>query len=398
MKPRWITVAVSLLLAACGSPGDGSVRYFHELIDDDGIPVVESGSEPFNWTGTLPVLVLDEVTRVGDEGGPEDQLLTSRWQAVDVAPDGSVGHLERSPTELRVYRPDGELAFRAGRAGEGPGEWRYGSVLDHVDGLGWAVSAIPSRLVLLSETGELIETVALGGLPGRPMNSMEVTAEGGLWYFAEQSVTWGEHTASLVRANWKTLEVDTVHTSLRYRQVRVEDFGLSYQYPQSISLGPQGRVWVNTSLDYEIEVFGISEEGRMRVRRDYDPIPDPLQGEEPEDPDSYSAMQNFRRIYPGHHEVLPAIRSLEWVDGEELWVFTSIETDTSQVQVDVFDAEGRYLRAFSAPAGLIGARWGIAAGHIWWLRPDESGLPILFRYRYRLENRQQGVSRKGLRE
>ncbi|MFC1543724.1 hypothetical protein ACFL4Y_00520 [Gemmatimonadota bacterium] len=386
MRSCWLALVVLFLAeAACAGGGGKGESYFRVDVDTDGIRTAENGSVPSKWDGVLPVLVLEEVVRVGSLEGAEEYLISSPWLQVAVSPDGAVGYLERSPNELRIYDEEGLFRFRAGRSGQGPGEWRFSSVLDHAPGLGWAVAASPFRLVLWDRNGGLLETIGIGTLPRRILNRMAVTAEGALWYFADESVTWGTRMGRLIRANWRTLEADTVLTARRWRQEQVKDYGLSYSYPQSMSLGPEGRVWTNVSLEYRIEVFGGSREERFRVSRAYEPIPDPEHGREPGESDRPSMMEDYRLIYAGHHKVLPAIQSLSWVDGSELWVFTSIQTDTASVQVDVFDPRGKYVRAFSAPVDLARARAGVAAGHIWWLRTEQDDIPALVRYSYRFE-------------
>jgi hypothetical protein len=161
------------------------------------------------------------------------------------------------------------------------------------------------------------------------------------------------------------------------------DYGLETYFPQSLAIGPGGRAWTCTSFDYVIEVYGHLPDDRMRLRREFDPVPDPDYGKGNDESMWTGSVMNFKRIYQQARPFRPAINSLQWVDGRELWVFTSVPADSAHLQVDVFSPEGRYRRAFSADERLQRAKF--AAGHAWLLTTDEEEVPVLIRYRYRFE-------------
>ena len=372
---------VSVFVACSG--GAPPEAYFRQVTDPDGVRAVENGLLPVEWPGSLPRLVLEEVARIGSTEGPDEQLLSSPWSPYAVDPDGRVAYLERRPSEMRVYDPDGRFLFRVGRSGDGPGEFRIGYVLEAVPGLGWMVAGSPNRLVLFNQDGQLLETISTRALPGSILNRMGLRADGTLWYFTDEPVRFGVNRSRLMLADWKGMTADTVATMPRTEIEVRNDYGLETYYPQSLAIGPGGRAWTSTSFDYVIEVYGHSTGDRLRLRRDFEPVPDSDYGKGNDESMWTGSVMNFKRIYARALRFYPAIKGLHWIDDRELWVFTSVPADSTHLQVDVFSPEGRYLRAFSADDRIQRAKF--AAGHAWLLTTDEEEVPVLIRYRYRLE-------------
>jgi hypothetical protein len=60
---------------------------------------------------------------IGDVEGA-DEYVFGEIVGVGVAPDGRIYVADGQANEVRVFRPDGTFAFRFGREGEGPGEFR----------------------------------------------------------------------------------------------------------------------------------------------------------------------------------------------------------------------------------------------------------------------------------
>jgi hypothetical protein len=378
-----VPAACVSLSAAC-SGGAPPEAYSRQVTDPDGVRAVENGSLPVEWPGSLPRLVLEEVARIGSTEGPDEQLLSSRWSPYAVDPDGRVAYLDQRPSEMRVYDPDGRFLFRAGRSGDGPGEFRIGFVVEAVPGLGWMVAGSPNRLVLFDGDGRLLETIPAQALPGRILNRMGSRADGTLWYFADEPVRFGVSRSRLMLADWKHMTADTVATIPRTEIEVRSDYGLETYYPQSLAIGPGGRAWTSTAFDYVIEIYGRSPGDRLRLRRDFDPVPDPDYGKGKDESMWTGSVMEYKRIYALARRFRPAIESLQWVDDRELWIFTSVPADSTRSQVDVFSPEGCYLRAFSVDNRFQRAK--LAAGHAWLLTTDEEEVPVLIRYRYRLES------------
>ncbi|MFC1529141.1 hypothetical protein ACFL6R_00310 [Gemmatimonadota bacterium] len=378
-------ILTTVLLGACGKSSSDEI-YHREVTDPDGITVVENGSLPAEWHGELPRLTLEEVARIGQADGPDELLFSSAYLPFDVTPDGGVGYWERRPSELRVYDADGAFRFRAGRAGSGPGEIRMSTNLSHVDGLGWIVAGFSNRIVLFDHDGSHINTVSTADIPGRILNTLTAHANGTFWYFANSPLSFNKSDTHLICANWETVSGDTVLSTLRSEMEVRGDAGLLLSYPQSLAMDADGRAWVNTSFEYQIEILGDTPGEHWRLRREFEMIPDPDYGAGAVEERWMGATMQNKKIYSRSHTVLPSIQNMQWVDNRELWVFTSLEVDSSRVQVDVFSAEGEYMRSFSVEDRLKRARFTL--GHAWLLTSDEEDIPVLIRYRYQIESHQ----------
>jgi len=380
-KP-FMFILTAVLLGACGKSSIDEI-YHHKVTDPDGITVVENGSLPAEWNGELPRLSMEEVARIGQAEGPDEQLISSAYLQFDVTPDGGVGYWERRPSELRVYDANGSFRFRAGRTGSGPGELRFASNLSHIDGLGWMAAGIPNRIVLFDPDGGHINTVSTADIPGRILNTLAAHANGTFWFFSNSPLSFTKSYTHLICANWETVSGDTMYSSLQSEMEVRGDAGLHLRYPQSLAMDADGRAWVNTSFEYQIEVLGVTAGDHWRIRREFEMIPDPDYGAGAVEERWIGATTQNKKIYDRAHTVLPAILNMQWVDNRELWVFTSLEVDSSRVLIDVFTVEGEYVRSFAAEDRLRRARFML--GHAWLLTDDEEDIPVLIRYRYRID-------------
>lgn len=381
---RNVMIVLSLsILISCGKI-EPNESFHREVTDPDGVVAYENGTYPAEWTGLLPRLHLEEVARIGKVNGPDEQIISSAYLRYGVSPDGGVGYWERQPSELRSYDSNGSFRFRAGRSGSGPGELRFALNFIHIDGVGWMAAGVSNRLVLYDDTGGLLYTITAPDLPGRILNTLTAHLNGRLWYFSNSAMSMDRAQTYLIRADWKTASGDTVMSALQTEMVVKGDAGLILRYPQNLAMDASGRAWVNTTFDYQIDVFGNTAGDHWRVRRTFEPIPDPNYGMGADESRWIGAVLDNKRIYSRANKFYPAIQQMQWVDNRELWVFTSVPVDSTHVQVDVFTADGVYVRAFAAEERLGGAHF--KQGHVWILTSDEEEAPVLIRYRYEVEN------------
>jgi hypothetical protein len=163
-----MVISCLILLSSCGRSGHSWVK---ESIDPDGVRVVENGSRPRDWTGELPIMRFEDEAVIGEGGDGDDYLLSTRTSGglVGGGPDGQVGYAERQPPELRVFGTDGNLLWKAGRDGEGPGEFRVPMRPRYVPEVGWIVNA-PTlrRLIVFDEDGDFVQNRFLD--PGAPVD------------------------------------------------------------------------------------------------------------------------------------------------------------------------------------------------------------------------------------
>ncbi|MFC1529918.1 hypothetical protein ACFL6R_04280 [Gemmatimonadota bacterium] len=388
--PLLMVTTCIILLSSCGRSGDSWVR---ESVDPDGVRIVENGSVPEEWTGRLPIMRYEDTAVIGEGGRGDDYLLSSGTSGglVGVGPDGQVGYTERQPPELRVFGTDGNLRWKAGREGEGPGEFRVPMRPQFVPEVGWIVNApILHRLIVFDEEGGFVRNRLLDPVPrARHFTHLRFLPNGDFWILAHRSIQ-GEMGQDMfyypVWIEWSDLRY--VQTdSFRHVSV-VKDDSYTYMYeenPANMAVDGQGRAWVNCIFPYQIEVYAPGGSDQWRIRREYEltGFPDAYR----ESIESEPFMEMEEEIwYLRLPERQAAIAGMNWTENNEMWVFQTAWVDSPLVQVDVFNEDGVFKRAFLADRRLRGMP--IGAEHLWRSDEAEDGSPLLIRSRYWFEDRE----------
>ena len=111
-------------LAACG--GDASSGLSTAAIDTlaDGVVQV-TNTGPTAWADTSGWRLVEELVIAPEEGSPGELSSTYRIAADDA---GYVYVLQDSPARIAKFGPDGEWIMDIGREGDGPGEFRDGTL------------------------------------------------------------------------------------------------------------------------------------------------------------------------------------------------------------------------------------------------------------------------------
>jgi len=331
---------------------------------------------------SLPVLELEDVVVIGGAGEYEESMIPSPYPNVTriaIGPSGQIGFVDVRVPEVCVHDSLGQFLWKAGRRGEGPGEFRGAQHLQYLEDIGWMVMSFEKYLIysvdgILRDTRSVLELPFLFGA-----SRFHFFPSGELWYRHATPAFSGIGEWQLLWGNWNTLESTEIISGII--QERVSQGGKYYlfQYPFSMAYDSGGRAWVNSKLEYEIEILEPGNSGHWRVRLDHklhrysrkermhaQTIRVGQIGENP----IYERLTKFR----------PAIQGLNWIGPDQLWVFTTVEVDSPMVQVDVFNAEGIYQSSFSADASLRHAR--ISGDVLWRLDETSDGFPVLIQSRY----------------
>ncbi len=384
-----IVTACIGLTSSCGVSSDSWLR---ESIDPDGIRVVENGSNPRDWTGEWPIMRFEDEAVIGEGGEGDDYLLSMRTSGgvVGGGPDGQVGYTERQPPELRVFGTDGALLWKAGRDGEGPGEFRVPMRPRYVTEVGWIVNA-PTlrRLIVFDEDGDFVQNRFLDQVPrARHFTHLGYLPNGDFWILAHRSIQgeMGQDMAYYpVWVQWEDLryvQADSFeHVSV------VKDDRYTYMYeenPANMTVDGQGRAWVNCVFPYQIEVYTPGGADHWRIRREYESTGFSDAYRESVEAEPLMEMEG-EVWYLRLPEAQAAISGMNWTGNDEMWVFQSAWIDSPLVQVDVFSEDGVFERSFLADRSLRGMP--IGADHLWRSDEAEDGSPLLIRSRYWFEER-----------
>jgi len=381
-------VLLALIFSSCG--GDGG-RWTKETTDSDGVRVVANGSVPRDTAFPLPILRYEDLAVIGEQTGEEHLMFSVRPSGGYVAggPDGQIGYAERQPPELRVFGPEGSLQWVGGRQGGGPGEFEIPVRPGYAEGVGWVVNAaLRHRLVVFDDVGNWVADRPMDEIVhGRYYSAIDFTPGGDFWMLAHhsQQTEEGLHMRYwMVSVDWETLEGAVADSFTNPSMVTEDSRNVMYDgFPRYLAVDDQGRAWLNRTLDYTLDVYGPGASSHWRVRRicdlhDYPPgereaIESEVLMEDPEG-------QVWYRKLPSQQ---PAISGLTWTGAGELWVFQRAYVDSPLVQVDVFDHDGVFVRAFLADRDLRGMP--IGEDHLWRSAEGEDGSPLLIRSRYWIE-------------
>ncbi|MFC1545344.1 hypothetical protein ACFL44_01490 [Gemmatimonadota bacterium] len=380
-----------ILTSSCGMSSDSWVR---ESIDSDGLRVVENGSIPRDWAGGLPVMRLEDEVVIGEGREDDSYLFAAQTTGGRIAggPNGQIGFTESQPPELRIFGSDGELVWKAGREGDGPGEFRYPNRPAFVPAVGWIVNAtFQNRLIVFDENGDFVQNRLLDQVPrARHFTHLRFLLDGDFWMLAHRSIQ-GEMGQDMVYypvwVAWD--DFSYVQTDSFEHVSVVKDDRYTYMYednPASMAVDGEGRAWVNCVFPYQIEVYAPGGADHWRIRRDHEPTR--FSNAYRESIEAEPLMEREGEIwYLRLPERQPAIIGMNWTDNDEMWVFQSAWVDSPLVQVDVFNAEGIFERAFLADRRLRGMP--IGENHLWRSGEAEDGSPLLIRSRYWFEERDQ---------
>ncbi len=384
MRPYQLLFTLLTLTVACGQSNEEA--RFAYTIDPDSIQVVENGALPQEWDGELPVLELTaEWTLGADPDSEEEQFVFLTADLLSEGPEQQIGVLSTRPHELRVFDQEGQFLWKAGREGEGPGEFRNPNGLLYQSGVGWVVSEGPKKTVF-DERGIYVRTVNLNRLPHAPTSrDFDIGTAGRFWYLGIRSSSEGNARRTsfdLVAGDWQGLTAQVLF-SIAQPAMRREDgkiFVLEH-WPKVLTIDAHDRAWVVGDLPYQIEVIPHSGEGRFRIRRDFE-----LQEYDPAYREDFESQwewySSVPMIWPRLPAKQPAVQNISRGPNSEMWVFTKAWVDSPMVQVDVFSNEGVYERAFLADVTLAGLPF--AADHVYRVGKAENGAPLIVRSRYQI--------------
>ncbi len=378
-------LVIILLVAGCGQTGD-EIRVVHS-IDPDSVAVVENGSLPQEWNGHLPTLVLQDEWVIGDDPDNKETHFTGLgYIRTTEGPDQQIGHLSLFPLELRVFDQTGRFLWKAGRLGAGPGEFRIPNGVVYHEEIGWIVSE-RSRKIVFNEQGSYTHDFNLDGLPySLYARGFHLGIEGRFWYMGD-----GYHLEGNINQNLYHLiagilgdGTTTIHHTIEeppFHQ-ELDRIQIIEHWPTVMRIDSQDRAWVAGVLEYQIEVIPHAGVGRFRIRRDFDLINyNPRYREQFES--NWQKYSSEPHMWPRLPEKQPAIINISCGPDGEMWVFMEAWVDSPYVQVDVFDEEGIYQRAFLADAALAGIPF--ADDHVYRFDTAESGAPLIIRSKYSIK-------------
>jgi len=351
-----------------------------------------------------PLIEVNELTQ-----GPDSELY--RVLDAQLLADGRIVLLNAGTQEIRIYDPSGALVARAGRRGQGPGEFTFPvSLRASVDGSIHVFDRGTARVTVFGPDLEVQEThrlseVGSNRFPGNPMRPMQ---DGGVpRALSLRSLYDLASSGPGLRTDSLRLVIDhpSDGVSELAREALVDRFGLSdgIAIAPSIPFGPRALVGagpeavvLGTTHSREFRVIDASgrsvrtihAEGRLREVRpeDWAAFQDSLLARSAQavtplgaDPRLGPLYRRFLRETP-RHPMYPIFRALRVGDAGTLWLEQAEAGPSGDRIWQRVDAEGRVARLSIPPT------WrplGFGADHVIVRKEDEYGVESVFVYTFR---------------
>jgi hypothetical protein len=360
----------AVTMAGCGA-GERAADAGVVIRDSAGITIVENTRAAWSG-GEAWRLSAEPLVRIGVLDGPEEYQFFQAFSALRLG-DGRIVVANRGSSELRFYDAGGRFLFAAGRAGEGPGEFRDLQRVWALPGDSLlALDFMPARLSVFDGSGAFARSFSIRSPDGRQALIQGPFDDGTL--FVTTAPIWDapDATPGSVRTAVPYLRFDREGALLdtigqfpsgeAYRRLeaqRVILTGLPFgRTPVREVAGD--RLHFGAATTYEIDTY--SPDGRLirRIRLDREPRPVSSADvaafrahrlEWAERSGTRASMERFLAEMPYPETMPPYSRLL--VDAQEnLWVREyQPEWETGSTW-RVFDAGGRYLGAEVMPDKL----------------------------------------------
>ncbi len=391
-----------LLTVACGGEGRSNAgwRAERDTVGDTVIVRTLSGNV---WGG--PRRLVERAT-VGKADG-EDYDLLGDFQAIAVAPDGSVFISDNGPI-LRKYAPDGHFVAAIGRKGGGPGEYARpdGGLIVLSDGRVLIRDPGNGRITVFDSAGSYLASWRINSSSWYSRQSTVDTADG--VYFpvtADPDSAFEKRRAGLQRFAPDGTPGDTIiapQWEVKEAVVSGEKDGNSSI--RSVPFTPQVE-WDMSPLGYF--VGGITSDYRITLFRHRSPLviarevaPVPVNPDEAADM-KQGITDQMRRNFgdwswngPAIPGTKPPFRGVAVGDDGRIWVLLSAEghreasSDPAKpaswsepALFDVFEPDGRYLGQVQTPLGFRQYPEPVFRGDtVWAAFEDTDGVLYVKRY------------------
>ncbi|MFW6084969.1 MAG: hypothetical protein ACODAA_07135 [Gemmatimonadota bacterium] len=392
---------VGIAVAACGvdTNSDSDSRSAFSLTDSAGVELaVTAFSEPVPRVGWA----IDTSSElVYGEAGEGDDVHFTWIRAATQLPDGRVAALDPRAPGLFVFAPTGELLSRAGREGDGPGEFRRPGGVVHLGGDTLLVHASSRMRFSLFDTdgnflaeyrleqpagGEEAPRLTMYGLVDAIGDTVTLRGEGfSIRLSSSRDYVWENPTLRYTTDGSLVGEVADPAKMWFYGTPdgpRSRLFGGA----QNV-MAKDGLVYVSDRTRYEVRVHdppaGLVRIARLeRPRR---PVTDEVieahrdgLAENIQDPNALKTRLAFLESSPVA-DSLPWIRDLIPDALGNLWVLEWRAPGRDSIPVGVFSAEGEWLGGMRLPPKFRPLE--IGADYVLGVLTDELDVQHLVRYR-----------------
>lgn len=342
---RLLLLCLLGLLPACERSARNTVAGVTVDTLPSGVVVV---GNPFHgqWSSSAAWTLVEDL-RLGAVDGDSAEVF-GRVMALEVDEEDNIYVLDSESREVRVFRPDGALSIRFGRAGAGPGEFRQVSGMTlGPDGNLWVLDFGNRRWSVFDRTGDHIAQYARGSnsnwepWPGR--------------FDLDGRLIDPISRDRVVRVDHGTNRADTFEVTLE-RPELFEVATPTVRTTRSVPFSPApiwkldraGGYWYGTGRSYQLVRMEFGGDTVLIVDRSYDhqPVSEAERQREVQQLTEWASGHGVQPDLARIPATKPAFSDFLVADDGHLWVVSEAQTgeffDTYD-RFDVFDPEGRYL-------------------------------------------------------
>lgn len=331
---------------------------FDAAADGDRIvrnPATGSWGSRGGWT-------LEEIVRIGEEGGGPAEF--GRIVDLELDPLGRVWVADGQAGEVRVFEGTGEHVRTFGGRGGGPEEFAQITGMSwDPDGHLWIQDPGNSRWAIYDTTGTLVRTlprtagVAMAPWPGgfdadgRLTDVAPLPGEGGgieIGLIRYDRAMSAADTFRLPQYEGDFFELVTVNGDNR----NVNRVAVPFTPSVVWRLDPRGTVWSALTSEYRLVSRTFAGDTARVIEREFSPIRlTPAEVDEALEGYRWFTDQGGRIDRSRIPTSKPALNAFFFSDDGHLWVIPG-DRRGAEVQLDVFDPQGRYLGFVVAPRGI----------------------------------------------
>lgn len=260
-----------LVIVACASPEPPDVERF----ETDGVQVVVSHAPA--WEPEEGWRIRSEPSlRLGEDESAAAEYLFSGVAGASRLPDGRVVVADRTTAEIRLYDATGVFLRAVGGVGEGPGEFNWIFALRRCGPDRLHVVDNDASVSILDTSGSFLRRIDLSRTTGLRVDYSYTCDSAGRFLVREQEPIVRREGSYRISADFHVLDAEgNVLAELgTFPDLElVADATGGGPHPlgkqTAFALGG-GRAWIGTADAWEVEVFSLTGELMMRIRREVD--------------------------------------------------------------------------------------------------------------------------------
>ena len=361
-------IVVLFLLFFIGLAGAQKIRTV------DGVKVISNGKKPSPQKGIPSKIRLEEDFAIG--GGEDLDQSFSELTDFVVDDDGNIYAIDLKDVKIKIFDKSGNFIRQFGQKGQGPGEFdTLGRINLSPDNELVVEDSTSRRLAFFTKEGKFIKHISLAARLGvvnilmdtkGDLMAMELGLEEKQMYFEIKK--YSKTFEPLFTLDKIEFPIPLPGTGTKINPM---DMTAIYQFDRD------GNIYYGTGADYEIKVIDSAGNHIRSIKREFDPVK--VTEEEitkimERIPDvgavNIKDMFEFPKTFPPYQffiiDVAGRLFVRTWEKGK----------NKDSVQVDVFDAQGRYISKFESKVET--RLW--KSGKMYGVVENEDGFRLIKRY------------------